>query len=96
MLLSHGAAHEEQEQGKAKFVHSWWKQWNYRLFIRGIDDDGNVANFVETEQILQLHHIACSYVQVMSLPFKSISDRLLSSDSRVSAVLLVPIAQRSL
>jgi hypothetical protein len=35
-----------------------------RLFIRGIDDDGRVANFVETEQILQLDEIACSYVQV--------------------------------
>jgi hypothetical protein len=34
------------------------------LFIRGIDDDGRVANFVETEQILQLDEIACSYVQV--------------------------------
>ncbi|CAF1109646.1 unnamed protein product [Adineta steineri] len=34
-----------------------------RLFIRGIDDDGKVANFVETEQILQLDSIACSYVQ---------------------------------
>ncbi|CAF4330455.1 unnamed protein product, partial [Adineta steineri] len=33
------------------------------LFIRGIDDDGKVANFVETEQILQLDSIACSYVQ---------------------------------
>jgi hypothetical protein len=34
-----------------------------RLFIRGIDDDGRVANFVETEQILQLDGVACSYVQ---------------------------------
>ena len=35
-----------------------------RLFIRGIDDDGRVANYVETEQILQLSDTACSYVQV--------------------------------
>jgi hypothetical protein len=35
-----------------------------RLFIRGIDDDGRVANYVETEQILQLADVACSYVQV--------------------------------
>ncbi|CAF1196498.1 unnamed protein product [Rotaria sordida] len=34
-----------------------------RLFIRGIDNDGRVANFVETEQILQLDDIVCSYVQ---------------------------------
>jgi len=34
-----------------------------RLFIRGIDDEGNVANFVETEQIIQLPHVACSYIQ---------------------------------
>ncbi|CAF2405929.1 unnamed protein product [Rotaria sp. Silwood2] len=34
-----------------------------RLFIRGIDNDGRVANFVETEQILQLDDVACSYVQ---------------------------------
>ena len=38
-----------------------------RLFIRGIDDDGRVANFVETEQILQLDDVACSYIQVMIL-----------------------------
>lgn len=36
----------------------------FRLFIRGIDDDGSVANYVETEQILQLNDVACSYVQV--------------------------------
>ncbi|CAF0823074.1 unnamed protein product [Rotaria sp. Silwood1] len=35
-----------------------------RLFIRGIDDDGRVANYVETEQILQLDDVACSYVQI--------------------------------
>ncbi|CAF2098152.1 unnamed protein product [Rotaria magnacalcarata] len=35
-----------------------------RLFIRGIDDDGRVANYVETEQILQLNDIACSHVQI--------------------------------
>ncbi|CAF1245042.1 unnamed protein product, partial [Didymodactylos carnosus] len=34
-----------------------------KLFIRGIDEEGRVANFVETEQILQLADVACSYVQ---------------------------------
>lgn len=36
----------------------------FRLFIRGIDDEGRVANYVESEQILQLTDVACSYVQV--------------------------------
>lgn len=36
----------------------------FRLFIRGIDDDGRVANYVETEQILLLDQVACSYIQV--------------------------------
>ncbi|UJR27975.1 hypothetical protein I4U23_009233 [Adineta vaga] len=35
-----------------------------RLFIRGIDDNGRVANYVETEQILQLNDVSCSYVQI--------------------------------
>ncbi|CAF4908838.1 unnamed protein product [Rotaria sp. Silwood1] len=38
-----------------------------RLFIRGIDDDGRVANYVETEQILQLDDVACSYISIQSL-----------------------------
>ncbi|CAF0811378.1 unnamed protein product [Adineta steineri] len=35
-----------------------------RLFIRGINDDGQVANYVETEQILQMDDVLCSYVQI--------------------------------
>ncbi|CAF1441871.1 unnamed protein product [Adineta ricciae] len=35
-----------------------------RLFIRGIDDNGQVANYVETEQIFQLDDVSCSYVQI--------------------------------
>jgi len=42
-----------------------------RLFIRGIDDEGRVANFVETEQILQLNDVACSYVQVIQRETKN-------------------------
>ena len=38
---------------------------SFRLFIRGIDDDGRVANYVETEQILQMNDAVCSYVQVI-------------------------------
>jgi len=36
-----------------------------RYNIRGIDDDGHVANFVETEQIVECGKSRCSYVQVI-------------------------------
>ncbi|KAK3085970.1 hypothetical protein FSP39_011450 [Pinctada imbricata] len=35
-----------------------------RFYVRGIDSEGQVANFVETEQIVQYNGNACSYVQV--------------------------------
>lgn len=35
-----------------------------RLFTRGVDRDGNVANFVETEQIIEFHGDRSSFVQV--------------------------------
>jgi len=35
-----------------------------RLFTRGADNGGNVANFVETEQIVEYGTIKCSFVQV--------------------------------
>lgn len=35
-----------------------------RFNVRGVDEEGNVANFVETEQILNYQDIKCSYVQV--------------------------------
>ena len=66
----------EQEQGI--YISMWYSRERkemcseFRLFIRGIDDDGRVANFVETEQILQLDGVACSYVQVEILPICSI------------------------
>ena len=31
---------------------------------RGVDADGHVANYVETEQILLYHHYAISFLQV--------------------------------
>ncbi|VDP06004.1 unnamed protein product [Soboliphyme baturini] len=45
--------------------------WNYHLMkdliesaqTRGIDNEGNAANFVETEQILEYGDILCSFVQ---------------------------------
>lgn len=36
-----------------------------RYNIRGIDTDGHVANFVETEQIVETGNTRCSYVQVL-------------------------------
>ena len=33
-----------------------------RMNIRGIDDDGNVANFVETEQIIKIGKLIFSFV----------------------------------
>ncbi|XP_078448417.1 phosphoinositide phosphatase SAC7-like isoform X2 [Wolffia australiana] len=41
-----------------------------RMWRRGADSDGYVANFVETEQILQLNGFTASFVQVRgSIPF---------------------------
>ena len=42
-----------------------------RYFIRGLDIEGNAANYVETEQIVQFESGACSFVQasVLSLSF---------------------------
>ncbi|CAG8622154.1 10250_t:CDS:2, partial [Dentiscutata heterogama] len=40
------------------------KRAGTRFNTRGIDDDGNVANFVETETILQLPETCFSYIQI--------------------------------
>lgn len=41
-----------------------------RLFCRGIDDNGHVANFVETEQIVEFNGDKVSFVQTRgSMPF---------------------------
>ncbi|KAK4792897.1 hypothetical protein SAY86_023332 [Trapa natans] len=41
-----------------------------RMWRRGADSDGYVANFVETEQIIQMHGYTASFVQVRgSMPF---------------------------
>ncbi|XP_014288427.1 phosphatidylinositol-3-phosphatase SAC1 [Halyomorpha halys] len=41
-----------------------------RLFTRGIDSNGNVANFVETEQIVETESERASFVQIRgSIPF---------------------------
>ena len=35
-----------------------------RLFSRGIDEDGCTSNFVETEQIIEIHNRTISFVQI--------------------------------
>ncbi|CAD8204811.1 unnamed protein product [Paramecium octaurelia] len=40
------------------------KRAGTRYNARGIDDDGNVANFVETEQIIYYNNHCCSHLQV--------------------------------
>jgi len=44
-----------------------------RYNIRGIDTDGQVANFVETEQIIECGNSRCSYVQVSDVTFACLS-----------------------
>nr|XP_031862893.1 uncharacterized protein CI109_001367 [Kwoniella shandongensis]KAA5529965.1 hypothetical protein CI109_001367 [Kwoniella shandongensis] len=41
-----------------------WKRAGARFRTRGIDDDGQVANFVETELILATENVVMSHVQV--------------------------------
>jgi len=36
-----------------------------RYYMRGMDSEGHVANFVETEQIVEFSGIKCSFVQVL-------------------------------
>lgn len=40
-----------------------------RYFIRGVDDDGNVANYVETEQMMIYCDYRASFVQVIVAMF---------------------------
>ena len=35
-----------------------------RFCVRGVDDDGHVANFVETEQLVTLDKSCTSFVQI--------------------------------
>lgn len=41
-----------------------WKRAGARFRTRGVDDDGNVANFVETETILAMDDMVMSFLQV--------------------------------
>ena len=50
-----------------------------RFNARGIDDDGNVANFVETEQIIYYNGYCCSHVQIRGSPPIFFQQRALGS-----------------
>lgn len=41
-----------------------WRKGGTRYNARGLDDRGNVANFVETEQLVYYKGFACSHVQI--------------------------------
>ena len=45
-----------------------------RYFMRGVDSDGHVANYIETEQIIMYHEHKASFVQVRIL---ALSDNML-------------------
>lgn len=42
-----------------------WKRAGTRMFSRGIDSEGSVSNFVETEQIVEKENDLTSFVQVL-------------------------------
>lgn len=41
-----------------------WRKGGTRYYSRGIGDKGNVANHVETEQIIYLDNYCCSHLQI--------------------------------
>jgi len=45
-----------------------WIRGGTRSNIRGLDDQGNVANFVETEQIVVYNGYSCSHIQLRGNP----------------------------
>ena len=47
------------------------------MWRRGADLDGYVANFVETEQIVQMNGYSSSFVQVLFLPCSHIVNSLM-------------------
>ena len=61
-----------------------------RFWVRGIDSEGQVANFVETEQIIQFENTRCSYVQV-DIVFLLLLDSVLMPHS----LILETLPQRS-
>ena len=54
-----------QEQGKHHESNEvCFLFYNIRFCVRGVDDDGHVANFVETEQLVTLDKSCTSFVQI--------------------------------
>jgi hypothetical protein len=54
-----------------------------RFNVRGVDPEGQVANFVETEQIVQYDGHRCSFVQVSRTANIHCLSRILSDTSSV-------------
>lgn len=47
-------------------AHFFFAILGVRYFIRGVDDDGHVANYIETEQMMTYCDYHASFVQVMT------------------------------
>jgi hypothetical protein len=59
--------HKFSEQGKLKYIlisRRSCKRAGTRFYSRGVDDLGQVSNFVESEQLLYLHNLVLSHVQI--------------------------------
>ena len=62
-----GSLNQDNEFTKTELILISRRSVNYagtRYLTRGIDDDGHVANFVETEQIITHKNMLLSYVQI--------------------------------
>lgn len=57
-------SHKPQNTSLALVSRLSWKRAGTRFNTRGVDDDGNVANFVESEIILCHEGVSASYVQL--------------------------------
>lgn len=65
-----------------------WKRSGTRFNVRGVDDDGGVANFVETETILRTRDLCFSYCQTRgSVPRASHSSSPLVTASSLTRIL---------
>ena len=58
-----GSAMREQEPGEWMSNSTDWKFCD-RFEVRGVDDDGHVANYVETEQLVTMDSACTSFLQI--------------------------------
>lgn len=61
------AEHKLSEKGKLKYLlisRRSCKRAGTRFYSRGVDDLGQVSNFVESEQLLYFHNLVLSHVQI--------------------------------